>query len=329
MQPDGTADHESTGHRGADPTHSEDPAPAPEPRHPPAQLAGDEPTQNLGEPVRRNPEEKPPAPPDGPDAVREHLRETKRGPLRRFTLYASGVDTRVLHYAPIEETEYVIQGTMVVLTAIVAAISALAASSFLIAGHLTLTPLTIAIGIAWGTMIFFFDRALVSGSFNPYHFTEDEVKSLADRRVTTPWEHVAIERPSRKGRWREFLRVLAVGSLRIALALATSYIVADMVLFLVFQPEVNARAAFIQQELQAQRFASIQGDFAAQSAQRNEQRDILSGAADPELVRLSEQVATLTGQLDAARKTSASCRPPRRRSWTETSTRPRCRTARS
>jgi hypothetical protein len=182
-----------------------------------------------------------------------------------------------------------------------ASVSALAASSFLIAGQLSLTPLTIAIGLAWGMMIFFFDRALVSGSFNPYHFTEDEVRSLADGRVATPWAHIATQRRSH-GRAREFLRVLAVGSLRIALALATSFIVADMVLFLVFQPEVNARAAFLQQELQAQRVASIQADFATENDRRAAQRRELTGASDPEVVRLTDQVATLTAQLDPARK---------------------------
>lgn len=303
MQPDGTHDDRSTVHRGAQSqpdaqTHPDDEptqaAPAyyePSPQYPPAQYP----------PAQYPPTQPPPDPPDGPDTVREHLRRTKRGPLRRFTLYASGVDTRVLHYAPIEESEYVVQGTMVILTAIVASVSALAASSFLIAGHLTLTPLTIAIGLAWGTMIFFFDRALVSGSFNPYHFTEDEVRSLADRRVGTPWAHVATRKQT-GGRGKEFLRVLAVGSLRVALALATSYIVADMVLFLVFQPEVNARAAFLQQELQAQRIAAIQADFADENAQRAAQRRELTGASDPEAVRLTEQVTTLTAQVDAARK---------------------------
>jgi Domain of unknown function (DUF4407) len=93
-----------------------------------------------------------------------------------------------------------------------------------------------------------------------------------------------------------------VASIRVALALATSYIAAEMVLFLVFQPEVNARAAYLEQQLQAQRVAAIQADFKAESDERAEQRRQLSGAADPQVLRLTAQAEDLTGKLDPARK---------------------------
>jgi hypothetical protein len=273
--------------------------------------SGDEPTQLMATGVAPAPEppmpvEFLPEPPDGADTVRGLMRKTKRGPLRRLVLYASGVDTRVLWYAPIEESEYVVQGSLVLLTSIVAAVSALAASSFLTAGKFVLNPLTVLIGLAWGLLIFFFDRALVSGTFNPYHFSKAEVKAMRERGIDAPWAHLIADELPRKERFRrkaaEVVRVGLVASLRIALALATSYIAAEMVLFLVFQPEVNARTAYLQQQLQAQRIATIQSDFAAQSAQRADQRKQLSGASDPDITRLTTQVTTLTTQLDAARK---------------------------
>jgi hypothetical protein len=246
------------------------------------------------------------AAPELADLIRERMRTTRRGPLRRVTLYASGVDTRVLWYAPVEETEFVVQGSLVILTAIVAGVSALAAASFLTAGRFVLNPVTVLVGLIWGVLIFSFDRALVSGTFNPHHFTKAELDSLHDPASPTPWEHlVAVEngsRPRGRGRAGEYIRVFLVASLRIALAVATSYIAAEMALFLVFQPEVNARTAYLEQQQQAQRIASIQADFNTVAAKRAAQREQLSGVNDPEVLRLTAQINDLTPQLDAARK---------------------------
>jgi hypothetical protein len=245
----------------------------------------------------------PPLPAEAADTIRERMRQTKRSWLRRATLYASGVDTRVLWYAPVEESEFVVQGSLVALTAIVAGVTALAAASFLTAGRFVLNPVTVLVGLAWGVLIFYFDRALVSGTFNPHHFTQEELESLGS---SAPWTHLVDRvkgaRPRGRGRLGEIIRVFLVASLRIALALATSYIAAEMALFLVFQPEVTARTAYLQQQQQAQRIASIQTDFAAQSAQRAAQRDQLAGKSDPQVVRLTALIAQLTPQLDTARK---------------------------
>jgi hypothetical protein len=265
--------------------------------------SGDEPTQVLGPGPPPAPEL--PEPMDGAEAVRRMLRPPRRGPLRRFTLYASGADTRVLHLAPVDESEFIVQGSLVILTAIVAGVSGLAAAGFLTTGRFVLSPVTVLVGLVWGLLIFYFDRALVSGSLNPYRFTQAEVNSLRDAGVDSPWAHLIDVSGGRRGALRragEVVRVSAVASLRVALALATSYIAAEMVLFLVFQPEVNARTAYLQRQLQDQRIASIQAEFQAESAKRAEQRTQLGGASDAEVGRLTGQRDELTTQLEAARK---------------------------
>jgi len=247
-----------------------------------------------------------PDPAEAPVMIRRQLRDRKTGPVRRFVLYASGVDTRVLWYAPIDETEFVVQGTLVVLTALVACVSGLAASSFLIAGLLEFTAATIGVGLGWGLLIFFFDRALVSGSFNPYRFTRREIEGLRDAPDGSVWAHVVgAATEGRRAVWRrvgEIVRVMLVASLRIALALATSFIAAEMVLFLVFQPEISQRAAYIEQQTQAQRIAAIQADYKTEAAKRAAQRDQLTGASDPDVARLRAQSQTLTTQLANGRK---------------------------
>jgi hypothetical protein len=244
-------------------------------------------------------------PPEAPALVRRQLRNPSPRPARRFALFASGVDTRVLAYAPIEQSDFIVQGTLVILTALVAAISGVAASSFLLAGRFSITPVTVLVGLIWAALIFFFDRALVSGSFNPYHFTRGQVASLRDAPADSVWQHVTdgdARRHPIVERLGEVVRVLLVASLRIALAVATSFIAAEMVLFLVFAPEITQRAGYIEQQNQAQRIAQIQADAKTQGAQRAAQRAQLSGAADPDVVRLRAQAATLTKQLANARK---------------------------
>jgi hypothetical protein len=246
-----------------------------------------------------------PEPMDTAHDVRQVMHVKKRGPLRRFTLYASGVDMRVLHFAPVDETEFVVQGSLVILTAIVASVSGLAAAGFLTTGHFVLTPVTVLVGLVWGLLIFFFDRALVSGSLNPYRFTQAEVDSLRDAGVGSPWAHLVDVVGGRRGALRragEIVKVSLVASLRVALALATSYIAAEMVLFLVFQPEVNARTAYLQRQLQDQRIASIQADFQAENQRRAQERAQLAGGSDAQVQRLERQVTELTPQLENARK---------------------------
>lgn len=245
-------------------------------------------------------------PPEAPALVRRQLRNPSPGPARRFALFASGVDSRVLAYVPIEQSDFVVQGTLVILTAAVAAISGIAASSFLLAGRFTITPVTVLVGLIWAVLIFFFDRALVSGSFNPYHFSRSQVASLRDAPADSVWQHVTDGDVTTKhpvaARLGEVVRVLVVASLRIALAVATSFIAAEMVLFLVFAPEITQRAGYIEQQNQAERIAAVQADAKTQAAQRSAQRAQLSGVADPDVVRLRAQAAAITKQLANARK---------------------------
>jgi hypothetical protein len=260
----------------------------------------------LSEPAHPADEPEVSDPPEAPALVRRQLRNPSPRPARRFALFASGVDSRVLAYVPIEQSDFVVQGTLVILTALVAAIAGLAASSFLLAGRFMITPVTVLIGLIWAALIFFFDRALVSGSFNPYHFSRGQIASLRDAPADSVWQHVTDGDVSARhpvvARLGEVVRVLFVASLRIALAVATSFIAAEMVLFLVFAPEITQRAGYIEQQNQAQRIAQIQADAKTQAAQRSAQRAQLSGAADPDVVRLRTRAATVTGQLANARK---------------------------
>jgi Domain of unknown function (DUF4407) len=248
----------------------------------------------------------PPDPPEAPALVRRRLRTPAPGVARRMAIFASGADKRLLAYAPIEQNDVAVQGTLVILTALVALISGLAASGFLVTGHFTISPVTVVVGLAWATLIFFFDRALVSGTFNPYHFNRTEVASLRDAPADSVWVHItngdrSVRHPV-LARCREIARVLLVASVRIALAVATSFIAAEMVLFLVFEPEITARASYIDQQNQAQRIAQIQSDYAAQSARRAGQRAQLSGGSDPDSQRLRVQVTATATQLANSRK---------------------------
>jgi hypothetical protein len=122
--------------------------------------------------------------------------------------------------------------------------------------------------------------------------------------VDTAWSSVVDPRAEegRPGLRRagEITRVVLVASLRIALAVATSYIAAEMALFLVFQPEVNARTADLLRQSQVQRVAAIHAEFDAKRAARTTDRNELTGSSDPDIIRLTQQTADLDKQVESA-----------------------------
>jgi hypothetical protein len=245
------------------------------------------------------------APSANVDEIDLRYARRRRGPFHRFALWASGADRVVLDFAMVEETEHVVQGTLVIFTAIVAGVSGMAAASFLLYGSFALSFASIAIGLLWGTGIFVLDRALVATTYNPYRFSREEVATLTDLHATAPWEHVVarMDTVSRKSqRVRDVLRVLSFGTLlRVLLALATSYIVAEMALFLVFEPEVNARTAYLQGQEQSQRIAEIEARYQKVGNENAAKRAALSGQDNPDVVRLAKELADLDANLIKAR----------------------------
>jgi len=227
----------------------------------------------------------------------------RRGPLHRLSLWASGVDMVVLEQAPIDSREYSVQGNLVLLTASVATVAGAAATSFLVYGKFVLSALTVLVGLAWGAGILFLDRALVSGSLNPHRFSRRDIATLTRLFPGTPWEHVLPEgRISPAGlRLRQLTWVTVLGSFRVALAIATSFIVAEMAMFLVFAPEVNARTAYLEGQERTQRVDEITAFYQDRFAERQTLREQLTGSDDPDILRLEQELAEVTSRLDNAR----------------------------
>jgi hypothetical protein len=162
----------------------------------------------------------------------------------------------------------------------------------------------VAIGLLWGAGIFVLDRALVSSTYNPYRFSRDEVETLTELHGTAPWEHVLtrLQLSSRAQRARDMLRILSFGTLlRVALAIATSYIVAEMALFLIFEPEVNLRTQYLQNQERTQQLAEINQRYQQSTQQDSARRATLTGDNDPEVVRLTGELSDLDKRLDNAR----------------------------
>ncbi|HEY7225871.1 MAG TPA: DUF4407 domain-containing protein [Micromonosporaceae bacterium] len=256
-------------------------------------------------PEQEAPVEQPrPVPPDlDAEKLAQRYARQRRGPLQRLSLWASGVDTVVLEQAPIDSREYSVQGNLVLLTASVAAVAGAAATSFLVYGRFVASALTIIVGLAWGAGILFLDRALVSGSLNPHRFSRRDIATLTRLFPGTPWEHVLPEGPVSPvaSRVRQLTWVTVLGSFRVALAIATSFIVAEMAMFLVFAPEVNARTSYLEGQERTQRVDEITAFYQQRSADRQTQREQLTGSNDPDILRLTTELADLTTRLDNAR----------------------------
>jgi hypothetical protein len=268
-----------------------------EPEEPPAELFIEDPTVEIA--PRR-----PLDPSVNVDEIEHQYGRARHGPVHRFAVWASGADRVVLDYARVEETEHVVQGTLVTFTAAVAAIAGMAAGSFLIYGRFAVTVASVVIGLLWGTGIFVLDRALVSSTYNPYRFGRDEVETLTELHGTAPWEHVLtrLRVSQRAQRARDMLRILSFGTaLRIALAIATSYIVAEMALFLIFEPEVNLRTQYLQNQERTQQISEINARYEKSSGDDAARRALLTGDNDPEVTRLTGELSNLDKRLDDAR----------------------------
>lgn len=188
---------------------------------------------------------------DGPDlTIREINRQLSRKqpfPFRRFVLFSGGAPLKLLRIVPVEETEFLVKGTGVLIAAAMAGLgTALASRMF------TPPPShygSVAIGLAAALFIYSIDRMLVRGSLRPHVFPPDVLTTLWDPYADAKWYEV-ISRSgghaqSALSRVRGFFTVFAKIFIRLLLAGFISYIVADVLAIAIFKPAVDDRARAI------------------------------------------------------------------------------------
>lgn len=252
-----------------------------------------------------------PASPLGGPSLREVSYRLQRGrvnPFSQLLLFASGVPRRLLNLVPVERTEFLVQGTGVLIAAALATVSAFVASGLIIdpAPHL---KIKLIISALVGVLIFTIDRALVRSTLRPYNFPPDVLNAIWDPTADAKWYDVqsgSIYHESLGSRLRAFIGVLAKASIRFALAALIAYIVADVMVIAAFKPTVDARATYILQQQQKAALSAANSDLANANTQIASQRayDLKQQQSDPEVKAdadtvnaLTPKVADLTGDV--------------------------------
>ncbi len=224
----------------------------------------------------------------------------KRGLLRRVALFASGVNVKLLDYVPSEETTYSVLGTCVIVTTLIATIASTVATGYLVKGNAYIGLIPIFIGLAFGTLIFALDRVLVKAPLNPYSFPSEVLHALWNPSSDARWYDVLSGqivrgRPAR--RLREVAATFLKASPRFLIAIATSFVFAEITLFMIFTSEITVRAQAIQQEQQQQQIAQLNATYQAKRRQLQNAIDAEAGTDDPVLASLLQRQKTLQKKL--------------------------------
>ncbi len=240
----------------------------------------------------------------------EELRRSRRGPLRRLAIFASGVDKKLLMQVVAEETSYARLGTFVILTSFMAGLGSFIASGFylhppVINGSgvesiaqasqplFPVTPLTLSMGVGTALFIFIFDRALVGAPLNSYQYPPEVLEALWNPAADSKWFAAlndALTKPSIAARSRQLWSVLLAGFLRVLVSLCISFLVADAILFVVFKSEIDARVSAIRvQSADSARTQETQ-IYKRTISNLNAQLAALTVAGDPTVASLNTNI---------------------------------------
>lgn len=191
-------------------------------------------------------------------------------PISRFLIWLSGARPEILELCPTERGKYTGLGSAVLITSVIAGISAAFAVSF----ALKVPPAAaVAIGIGWGLAIMSLDRLMV---------------------VTTQ---------RRKRLWQTLLPAV----IRLGLAVLLGLIISTPFVLQIFRPEIEAKIAEMQQ-VRADEFqrnlqqGSLTAEITRLEKERADlQRIIESGGEAPSDPASDPKIKALTAQLDKQR----------------------------
>jgi hypothetical protein len=230
--------------------------------------------------------------------ISDSLRPRKVGPLQRLVLFASGTPIRLLELVQIERTEFLIQGTGVLLAASLSFVSAFMAAGLII-DPAPSTPMRILVASLVAALIFTVDRTLVRSTLRPHQFPTDVLHTLWDPNTDAKWYQVLAGTINSEGpltRLRGFFSVVFKAALRFLLALLVSYLVADLIVIDAFRPTVDARATSILKEQRQSAIDKATSDY-------RHAVDVATGQVDASgrLISTNGAVRSATSDRDAAK----------------------------
>jgi len=226
------------------------------------------------------------------------LTDDSMTPLRRAVLWASGANVRILRQVPSEFDAYGLMGSAVWLSATIAAIGGTLAAGVASRGSPSLEPQYLLAGILVGALVFWVDRALVRMPLNPFHFPQSVLAAF--RSPVSEQQFIAalaaLDEPAATTKAAQLRSIIAPLLLRMTIAVCTSFIVANFVLFLLFAPDIKNRAVYITQTTRGELIADTNRTFDAREARLRARLATLNGGGG-KLAHARKSVAGLNRQL--------------------------------
>ena len=164
-------------------------------------------------------------------------------PLRSLTLFAAGSQREYLDEAPADKTWHSVLGTLVLLTSAMAGFGAFATAGFVRHGEIVVGRSEIAWGIGWAAVIFVYDRAIVLMQLLPVSFNNHVLAMLWNPSTDIRWYVKAAEGKETSmtlPQWRGLGRLIFASIPRIVIAVATSFVFSETLLYVYFQDDLQS-----------------------------------------------------------------------------------------
>lgn len=237
------------------------------------------------------------------DNVLRRLRRKRFGPLATFLIWLAGGDRRVLEFVPPSESRiFVLLGSTMMFTGIVAGLLGFTSTGYLLRGGVVLDQTTLIGGVVVFVAILALDRLLIKAPLNPYRFPPKTLAALWNPKADATWFDVLIKdmvEPTFAERTGATMRVLRRGFIRIVIATVTSYLFAQSALFFVFSDELQTVAEGIRASQRQELAASLTSAHDQQKATLQKAIDSYSGSNDPNVKALNVMIDKLNAVLNA------------------------------
>lgn len=158
-----------------------------------------------------------------------------RGPIRSSIIWVSGAKRGILNLVPSEEIWFVVIGSFILITTVIAGAGATATVSYVLYGDLRYDPFALAFGLFWAAVIFAFDRALVRMPMNPVRLTENAMDVIWGHGSAKPSSLSKAFRTS----WLDAPRVFLTSLPRLIVAIASAVVFAETLLFIYFEQDLK------------------------------------------------------------------------------------------
>jgi Domain of unknown function (DUF4407) len=204
-------------------------------------------------------------------------------PIAALTYFAAGSRLEILDRAPSDRVWHSVLGTMVLIASSLAAFGAFATAGFIRTGAIKIGAIEIACGVAWGLLIFAFDRSIVRMPLLPVHLNDRVVGMLWNSSSDVKWyvetvgnRPVSLTEPQ----WHRTPMMLLAAVPRIGIAIATAFVFSETLLFVYFQQDLKPVMASIASANTRELERHSQEDYTRRLEELNRQLDELRRALD-------------------------------------------------